>query len=58
MTDQEKWKSLVKEIDQGAHLNDWEMEFIDSMLKLIERGVPFTQKQGATIERIYKDRIG
>jgi len=49
---------MVKEIDQGAHLSDWEMEFIDSMLKLIEKNTPFSQKQGLTIERIYKDRIG
>lgn len=58
MTDQEEWASMVKEIDQGAHLTDWEMNFIDNMLKLIEEERPFSKKQGESIERIYKDRIG
>jgi len=58
MTDQEEWASLVKEIDQGAHLTAWEEGFIDDMLKLIDKKQSFSQKQGATIERIYKDRIG
>jgi hypothetical protein len=58
MTEQEELASLVKEIDQGAHLTDWEMNFIDDMLKLIEKKTPFSKKQGETIERIYKDRIG
>lgn len=58
MNDQEEWASLVKEIDQGAHLTDWEMSFIDDMLKLIEAKKSFSPKQGQTIERIYKDRIG
>lgn len=58
MTDQEEWASLVKEIDQGASLTAWEADFIDDMLKLIEKQQPFSQKQGATIERIYQQRIG
>ena len=58
MTDQEEWASLVNEINQGAELTDWEADFIDDMLKMIEKKQPFSQKQGATIERIYKQRVG
>lgn len=58
MTDQEEWESLVREINQGANLTDWEEGFIDDMLKLMEKKVPFSKKQGETIERIYKQRIG
>ena len=58
MDDQKEWESLVKEIDQGARLTDWEESFIDDMLKLIDKNQPFSSKQGAVIERIYKQRIG
>lgn len=58
MTYQEELVSLVKEINQGAELSDWEMNFIDDMLKLIEANKPFSLKQGVVIERIYKRRIG
>jgi hypothetical protein len=58
MDDQKEWASLVKEIDQGARLTAWEEDFIDDMLKLMDKNTPFSKKQGETIERIYKQRIG
>jgi hypothetical protein len=58
MDDQKEWESLVKEIDQGARLTDWEESFIDDMLKMMGRQERFTSKQGAVIERIYKQRLG
>lgn len=58
MTDQEELESLVREIDQGAKLTAWEADFIDDMLKLMEKNVTFSKKQGDVIEKIYKQTIG
>lgn len=55
MTDDEK---LIKRIDDhGKGLTDWEVEFVDSCLRTLERGEPLTTKQRAVAQRIDEQRV-
>jgi hypothetical protein len=52
-------KEMVELIDDdGVNLTDWEIEFIDSMLKQFDRpNFKPTDKQKETIIKIYKNKI-
>lgn len=58
MKTQEQLVSMADDIDQhGRGLTDWEAEFLDNMMRLIEDNHDLTQKQGLTLEGIYRDRV-
>lgn len=54
--DKNKIKDLLDQIDEeGKGLTDWEIEFVDSMMKQIDSKEP-TKKQLDIIDRIIKQR--
>jgi hypothetical protein len=58
VTEELSHEDKVMEInDLNVRLTDWEAEFIDSMLKRIDSGAPFTPKQAAIIDRIYSEKV-
>lgn len=51
--------SMLDDIDEnGEGLTDWEVEFIDSMLKESDKSIPvFSKKQKETIIKIHQRRV-
>ena len=57
MTNEEA-QNLLDDIDsQGREITDWELDFIDQMLKKTDQGYEPTVKEAAVIRRIYGDRV-
>ena len=51
-------QSKLDDIDnKGSAVTDWEAEFIDSMLKQTDKGIPPTDKQAEMINSIWKDMV-
>jgi len=55
--DRKEALELVEEIDEdGVDVTNWEAEFLDSMMKWLEKRNP-TNDQVKIINQIYEDRI-
>lgn len=58
---QEERQQLFSDLDDidnhGRYLTDWEADFVDQMLKLMERGDMPTRKQADMIGTIYRKRV-
>lgn len=56
--DHDHYVGLLDEIDnRGVRLSDWEIDFIDSMMKKDTAGLVFTHGQQTTIKQIHTDRV-
>lgn len=46
---------LIEDCENRSHkLNDWELGFIDSISKVLERGGSLTERQLETLEQIWE----
>ena len=60
--DQQEWKKMIREIlvsselKYGCRLTDWEINFLESLVKMPEE-MYISEKQGAIVERIYKEKM-
>lgn len=43
--------------ERGKGLTDWEIEFVDSLLKQTDQARPLTEKQIDTLKDIYNKRV-
>ena len=52
-------KNLLDELDDPdhVHLTDWEINFIDSLLKHTDKGKTLSEKQAKILVKIHKDRV-
>jgi len=54
----DKARSMLDDIDhRGQQLTDWEIDFVDDLLRSTDKGIQPTDEQGQIIRRIYDQRV-
>lgn len=59
-TDTHQWaRKVLQEIDDhGSGLTSWEVGFVESVTRQLERGVTLTAKQSEQLSKIHDARVG